>query len=147
MSYIDSVDEQLLQALRKDGRQSSKAISHTVHISPATIRRRIGRLVENDVIRIVPVVDPAKLGRSLAANIFLDVEREKVDAVAQTLSEMPEIKWIAVTTGRFNILALGFFGSTDELYDFLQRRAAGEGVRASETFICLRIKKGRFVGV
>lgn len=45
-------------------------------------------------------------------------------------------------------IALEYFQSTDKMHDFLQRRLVNIGdISGHETFICLRVKKGRYVGV
>lgn len=58
------------------------------------------------------------------------------------------IKWVATTTGRFDLLSLAAFRSTDELSDFLETEIASiGGLRSVETYICLEVKKGRFLSV
>ena len=64
------------------------------------------------------------------------------------LAQRPEIGWVSTTTGRFDILALARFASTDELSDFVEKKVTRiEGVNNSETFICLRIGKGRYMQI
>lgn len=56
----------------------------------------------------------------------------------QMLVNRPEVEWVSTTTGRFDILALVWFPSTEELFRFLRSEITElEWVRDSETFICL----------
>jgi len=143
---MDSLDEKLLRLLGQDARQSSDALASKLKVSAATVRRRVRVLLRKDVLRIVGVVDPDKVGLSLAAVIALDVVHEKVEAVVQELASRPEIRWISTTTGRFDIVAVTRFRSTDELARFMQKEMAKlEGLRDSETFVCLHVEKGRYV--
>lgn len=146
MVIIDGLDERLIHLLENDARQSSEVLAAQLNTSPATIRRRVRKLIQSEVLRIVAVVDSSKVGLPLTAVIALDVAHEKLDSVTQMLVSRPEVKWVSTTTGRFDILVMATFPSTDELSVFVQRELAKiEGVRDSETFICLHIGKGRYI--
>ena len=145
MSIVDTLDEKLLQILGKDARLSSEALAKKLNVSPATVRRRVRQLLRQDVLRIVGVGDPQKIGFPLAAIIAIDAAHEKLETVLEELASRPEVKWVSTTTGRFDILALVRFRSTDDLADFMQKTLAQmEGIRDSETFVCLRVAKGRY---
>ena len=88
------------------------------------------------------------VGLPLAAVIAIDATHEKLDSLVQKLSSRPEVKWASTITGRFDIMILGRFRSTDDLSDFMRKMLSHmEGVRDSETFICLHVKKGRYVPI
>ena len=142
----DRLDERLINLLGQDARQSSEALAKQLDVSAATIRRRLKKLVKSGIIRTVAVVDPDKSGFPLTAIIAFDVAHDKLQSTAQMLSEKPEIKWVSTTTGRFDIIALARFQSTDQLSDFLQREVSTiEGLRDTETFICLHVNRGRYM--
>jgi len=80
----------------------------------------------------------------LTAVIALDVAYEQLKSVAEALVNRSEIIFLSSTTGRFDIIAVGQFASTDSLSSFLTDQVApSEGVKNIETFICLEVKKGR----
>jgi len=144
----DRLDERLVHLLEKDAAQSSEALAKQLSVSAATVRRRVRRLIQSGALRIVAVVDPNKVGFPLAAVIAFDVDHDKLDSVTQLLASRPEVRWVSTTTGRFDILVLVRFRSTNELSDFIQRELVDiEGVRGSETFICLDVKKGRYIQI
>ena len=91
MDMLDSLDEQLLQLLEKDGRQSSEALAKQLRVSPSTIRRRVRKLIQSGVLCIVAVADPGKIGFPLAAVIAFDVAHDKLDLVMEKLSSRPEV--------------------------------------------------------
>ncbi len=145
MNTVDTLDEKLLQLLGKDAKQSSEALAKKLNVSPATVRRRVRQLLRNDTLRIVGVGDPQKVGFPLAAIIAIDVAHELLESVLSELAGRPEVKWVSTTTGRYDILALARFRSTDDLSDFMQKTLSQmEGIRDSETFVCLRVAKGRY---
>ena len=143
---VDKIDEQLVRLLARDGRQNSETLAKQLNLSSATVRRRLRKLLSSDLLRFVGVVDPTKFGLPLAAVITLDVAHDKLESAMEALANRPEIRWVSTTTGRFDIIALARFRSTDGLSHFLTKELAHlEGVRDSETFVCLDVKKGRYV--
>ncbi len=148
MSKTDSIDEKLVKLLGQDARQNSKALAKQLNLSAATVRRRLRELIRNKSLRIVGTVDPTRFGLPLAALINLDVSHDKLASAMERLTNQPEIKWVSTTTGRYDIIAFGCFTSTDSLSSFLTNQLAKvEGVRNSETFLCLDVKKGRFIAL
>ena len=114
-------------------------------MSSATVRRKLRKLIGSDVLHIVGLVDPNKFGFPLAVMIALDVDHDKLESALEVLVNRPEIKWVSSTTGRFDIMALARFASTESLSDFMMKELTQiEGVKNSETFICLDVKKGYY---
>ena len=143
MSIIDSMDQQLLRLLGQDARQNSVTLARQLNISSATVRRRLRKLIRSGSLHIVGVVDPTSFDLPLTVIIALDVAHRKLKAVTESLAKRSEITWISTSTGRFDIIARGQFASTTDLADFLLGQVSeAEGVRNSETFICLDVKKG-----
>ncbi len=140
------MDEQLVRLLGQDARQNSETLAKQLNLSTATVRRRLRKLIRSESLHIIGVVDPTKFGLPLAVVIALDVTHDKLESAMAVLANRPEIKWVSTTTGRFDIIALARFHSTDSLSSFLTDQLARmEGVRNSETFICLDTKKMRYV--
>ncbi len=91
-------------------------------------------------------MDPADFGLQMAVVIAIDAVPVKLSAVVKHLAEQDEIKWLSTTIGRSDIISLARFSSSDELADFLSKKLVQiEGVKDSETFICLDVQKGPYV--
>jgi Lrp/AsnC family transcriptional regulator for asnA, asnC and gidA len=139
MYKTDSIDEQIVRLIGQDGRQTSEQIAKILNISAATVRRRIKRLVENNMMHFVAVVDPADFGFPLPAVIAIDIIQGKQETVVKELSELPEVKWLASTVGRYDILAGTRFRSINDLTEFVTKVLPKvDGVKDIETFICLK---------
>jgi len=142
---MDALDERLIRLLEKDSRQSSEVLAKQLGVSPATVKRRIKKLVQEDVIRHVVVVNLDKVGMNLTAVISLDVAHDKLGSTLRALAGRPEVRWVSTTTGRFDIIVLVHLHSNDELSEFMENVVAKlEGVKDSETSICLRRQKFRY---
>ena len=97
---------------------------------------------------MMALVEPSKAGISLLTIIAFDVAQDSLDSAIQLLSEQHEVKWISTTTGRFDIMVEAAFHSTADLSDFLQKRLAGiKGLKDTETFVCLEVKKGKYIAL
>ena len=141
----NALDEQLIKLLQDDGRQSSNVIAKQLGVSSATVRRRIKKLVESGVLRIVGLIDPDKAGYPFVAVIAVDVAHDKLDEALKLMAARPEVIWVSATTGRFDIIAVAHFPSSGDFSSFLREELAKtDGIKDSETFLCLHVEKGRY---
>ncbi len=143
---IDSLDEKLIGMLRDNARQSSEKVAKKLKVSATTVRRRMKKLTRSGAVIVTTMIDPGKIGLIVHSIIGVDVELGAIETVADVLVKMPEVKWLSTTTGRFDLILGAIFHSTTELSDFMQRKLSGiKGIKDTETFICLEMKKGIYV--
>ena len=143
MYKTDSVDLKIVQLLGKDARQSSETLAKELNLSAATVRRRLSKMINNDLVRIVGVVEPINFGFPLLAVITLDIEQNKLETALEEFAAQPEIRFASTITGRHDLLLVGRFRSNEDFSDFVKNKLAKvEGIKNSETFICLEVKKG-----
>ena len=139
---LDELDDKLISLLQSNGRASNIELAKQVGVSEGTIRRRFRNLIKDEVIRVVAIPDPAKMGRGTTAVIALQVEPSEVDPVASKLAEIPEVQYVSVTTGAFDVFLWVALASPEELSSFLRLQVGGiSGVRRTETFVNLSIRK------
>ena len=145
---LDALDEKLISVLKENARQSSEKLAKKLNVSPTTVRRRLKKLLRSGAVRMVALVEPSRAGISLLTIIAFDVEQDSLDSAVSYLNEQPEIKWISTTTGRFDIMVEAAFHSTADLSEFLQKKLAGiKGLKDTETFVCLEVKKGKYISL
>ena len=138
---IDDISKQIIEELQADGRKSYAAIGQVVGLSEAAVRQRVQRLQESGVMQIVAVTDPMQVGFSRAAMIGIRVDGD-AEAVADALEAMPEIDYLVVCAGSFDILAELVTEDDDHLLDVINRRIrAIPEVRSTETFVYLKLRK------
>lgn len=142
MTDLDDLDSQIINLLQIDGRASNIELARKIGVSEGTVRRRFRNLVKEEVIRVIAIPDPSKLGRETSALIGLKVDPALVDSVASELAKMEEVQYSAVTTGAYDVFCRVALSSPLELSNFLRNRIGDiNGVRRSETFVNLSIKK------
>lgn len=103
-SELDQIDIQILTHLQHDGRKSFTDISNEMGVSVGMIRNRYQRLVEDKVLNIIGWTDPVKAGFNAYARVNIKVSPpEKLKEVASQLSQIPEVSFLAITSGDFDI--------------------------------------------
>jgi Lrp/AsnC family transcriptional regulator for asnA, asnC and gidA len=138
---LSPLDKRIIEHLQADGRRPFTQIANELGVSEAAVRARTNRLVERGILQVVGVADPGKLGFQQAL-IGIRCEPGRLVAVAEALAELPEVDYVVVTTGRFDILIEMVSEDNEDLLRFLtDRLQAIEGVRDSETFTYLRLVK------
>jgi Lrp/AsnC family transcriptional regulator for asnA, asnC and gidA len=139
---LDELDANLISLLQEDGRSSNIELAKKTGVSEGTIRRRFRDLVKDEVIRVVAVVDPSKLGRQTTALVGLQVDPALVESVASQLAAIEDVHYVAITTGAYDIFLWVALSSPEALSIFLRTTVGTiDGVRRTETFVNLLIKK------
>lgn len=141
-SAIDELDQRIIEALQQDGRKPFTKIAADLGISEASVRQRVANLINNQVIQIVAVTNPAKLGFSLASMIGIRVEGDRLLEAAQEIAAFDEVIYLILCTGSFDILAEVVCRDNDHFLNFLtQKLYKVRGVQQNEAFMYLRVVK------
>ena len=139
---MDELDRKIIALLQLDGRASNAKIAREVGVSEGTVRRRLRRLVQDDVVNVIAVPNLEKLGYGTTALIGLQTGPGRSDAVAEEIANMEESHYVAVTTGTYDVFVWAGLESAESLGDFLRTKVGKlEGVQRTETFVNLSMKK------
>lgn len=141
---LDDVSKAIIGQLQEDGRRSYSAIGQAVGLSEAAVRQRVQRLTESGVMQIVAVTDPMHVGFTRACMVGITVDGD-AEEVADQLAAIPEVEYLVVCAGSFDILAEVVAEDDDNLLEVLHRKIrALSGVRTTETFVYLHLRKQIF---
>ncbi len=139
---MDELDQRIVELLQLDGRVSNARIARQLGVSEVTVRRRKGRLIQDDVVRISAVPNLARMGYTTTALIGVQASPGKSDEVAEALATLEEVYYVAVTTGAYDIFIWVGLESAEMLGNLLHTRIGViEGVQNTQTFVNLSIKK------
>src|SRR5256714_11562921 len=139
---IDEIDQRIIEALQQDGRRPFTKIAADLGISEASVRQRVSNLINNQVMQIVAVTNPIKLGFSLASMIGIRVSGDRLMEVAQEISAFDEVIYLILCTGSFDMLAEVVCRDNDHLFNFLTETPYQvQGVQQAETYMYLRVCK------
>jgi Lrp/AsnC family transcriptional regulator for asnA, asnC and gidA len=141
---LDEVSKQIIAQLQQDGRRSYASIGKAVGLSEAAVRQRVQRLLETGVMQIVAVTDPVQVGFSRQALVGLRVEGD-VTQVADQVAQLPEVDYVVVSAGSFDLLVEVVCEDDGHLLDVVMRQIRGlPGVGATETFVYLKLNKQQY---
>jgi len=98
--------------------------------------------VERGVLQIVGVADPLKLGYDQMALIGVRCDGDTTLSAAGAIALLPEVIYVVVTAGAFDLLVEVVCRDNESLLAFLTEKLRRvEGVAGTETFVYLRITK------
>lgn len=141
---LDEISKAIIEQLQRDGRKSYAEIGKAVGLSEAAVRQRVQKLTEAGVMQIVAVTDPMRLGFNRQAMLGIRVTGD-TRIVADQLSEMPEVDYVLLSAGTFDILAEVVCEDDDALIELLNQKIRTlDGVASTETFLYLQLKKQKY---
>jgi Lrp/AsnC family transcriptional regulator for asnA, asnC and gidA len=139
---VSALDKRIIEHLQEDGRRAFTQIAHDLGVSEAAVRARTNRMVDRGILQIVGVTDPLKLGFQQMAMVGIRCERDRLVQVAEAVSAFPEVDYVVITAGTYDVLIEVVCEDNGALLDFLaEKLRAIDGVRDTETFVYLRMVK------
>ncbi len=139
---MDDLDIKIISMLQDNGRVSNVEIARDAGISEPTVRRRLKRLIQDQIIRVSALRHPGKMGYAHEALVGVQSDPDKIDQVAEDLARLDEVDWVTITTGKYDVFAWAALQSAETLGIFLRTKVGTiPGVRRTETFVNLSVKK------
>jgi len=140
-NLLDEANRAIIEQLQADGRRSYAAIATAVGLSEAAVRQRVQRLLDASVMQIVAVTDPMQLGFARQAMVGVRADGD-LSEVADKLAALPEVDYVVVTAGSFDLLVEVVCNDDEHLLALLNNSIRSiPGVRDSETFVYLKLAK------
>jgi Lrp/AsnC family transcriptional regulator, regulator for asnA, asnC and gidA len=120
MHEIDETDVQIIDLLMEDGRMSAAEIARRLaeNITERTVRYRIDRLVENEIIKICAIPNPRTLGYKVIADVFVEVEPGRIKDAAHILAGQENVSYVSCSIGERDISLQVVAHDNDEIYAF-----------------------------
>lgn len=141
---IDETDSRIIHLLKRNGRMANTEIAKRLNISDTAIRKRMRRLIDEEIIQIVAVVNQHVLGYELEGNIKINVDPVKAIETKKKLDALKGLWYIAHLTGASDFDLEFSVKSQEELRVLIERIAHIDGVRNIETSIRLELVKNRY---
>jgi Lrp/AsnC family transcriptional regulator, regulator for asnA, asnC and gidA len=139
---LDELDQRVIKILQVDGRTPNTQIARQLRVSETTIRKRIAQLVSRGLINIVAVPTPRAVGLNVSAIIGISVVLPRLHDISEELRRQREVRYIGVSTGRYDIIVEAFFVDQRHFLDFISSKLGRmEGITALETSMILEVVK------
>ena len=139
---LDSLDFEILSHLQEDGRMSFTVMAEALKVSVGTIRTRFNKLIEDGTVNIIGRVDPDKVGFNCYAHIAVFVRPATLkDKVAQKICKLPEVSFLAMTSGDYDLEVDVMCRDNNHLVQFVDGISKIEGVNQTKTTIYFKVYK------
>ena len=143
---LDRIDREIIRLLQKDGRISNTDMAKEIDISEATVRTRLNRLIDTEILQIVAVSNPLKLGFNVVGHLRIAVEIDRIEQVAAELKKIQALWFIVITTGASTGIDAEFtVESMADLNELVINQVGSiQGVIKVETTLTLNFVKRRY---
>jgi len=144
---LDEFDKRLIDELQDNGRESYTEIASKLGVVEGTVRKRINRLLNEQLIKIVAVPNLKKLGYNFMTVIGMQVHMSDIREAANILARDPKVCHVAFVTGRYDLIAIVIARSHEEISEFMETTiSTTQSILRTETFVSLDIIKGGWSG-
>ena len=140
---VDDLDRAILRFLQEDARMPCSEMARRLgYVSSRTVRNRLSKLIDKQIVALSAGAVPESLGFVIAADIYIDVEAGKVTEVADALCELPEVYYAALVTGESDISAAVVATDVDSLQTLITDKFHSiPGVRKTRVYLLTRMLK------
>ena len=143
MYNIDKLDIRIVNLLLEDGRMPASEIARRIeNISERAVRYRIDRMLDEGVVRISAVARPHAFGLTTIADVWMEVESDRILEVAKKMAEFDNVSYVACGIGETDVSIQIVAKDTSEIYHFITEVIRKvPGVRKTTTSIVPLILK------
>ncbi|RPI92558.1 MAG: Lrp/AsnC family transcriptional regulator [Chloroflexi bacterium] len=143
MYNFDKIDIKIVNLLLEDGRMPASEIARRLgSISERSVRYRIDRMVNEGVVQISAVARPQAFGLTTIADIWMEVESDRILEVAKKMAEFDRVSYVACGIGQSDVSIQIVAKDTAEIYQFVTEVVRKvPGVRKTTTSIVPLILK------
>jgi Lrp/AsnC family transcriptional regulator for asnA, asnC and gidA len=139
---LDEVDVRILEHLSRDARMSNRVIADSLNLAEGTVRGRIKRLQADKVIKIMAIADVhvlTGLQNPMMAYLGIHAELKELRKTAEAIAALPFVRFAASMLGRYEILAISYVGSNEELIQHVNEDIMTiKGVRHVDTKLAIK---------
>ena len=139
---MDKLDSEILALLRKDARKPYTEIADQLGTSEGTVRNRVARLLQNQTVQFVGLIDPNQVGYDAPAMIGVTVQSSLVEKAANVIAQFSEVSYLVMVSGEFDLIVEVLCQDREHFASFLNEKLRQvEGVVRTQSFMILRTFK------
>lgn len=134
---IDDTNKAIIKQLR-DGRKSYSAIAEELSITENTVRARVNKLVDENVLEITGLVDPSSLPNHKIVIMGVKLKTLDLGRKAKEFTRLRGVVFATVVTGRYDLIVQVLINENDgyTLLDFFNKELVKVSeIQDVETFV------------
>lgn len=104
-SKLDALDRAIVAQLQRNGRMAFRSMAAHLGVTETTVQRRTQQLMDAGFYQVIGIVDPLQFGEGHAVIIGISTDPPAVHDVAAALAGIPEMRFVTLVTGTFDVVA------------------------------------------
>ncbi|OJV28928.1 MULTISPECIES: Lrp/AsnC family transcriptional regulator [unclassified Sphingomonas] len=138
----DEMDERIIAALRQNGRIANRDLARDLGVNEATVRTRLRRLEDADMLRVVAMRDLSAMGFEYLAPVGVQVKGRSAAAVGEDLARIERVITVNVAIGTHDLEIQVVATSLSEMQELLTEVIAKvDGVARLFPSLALKVLK------
>ena len=134
MRTVDPIDIKILEELKKDGRKSFKEISDIIEKTEATVRRRVSKMQDDDIITRFTVEYELDTKPKTSATIKVEPDFKEIKRILVELKKIEEITCIWRLSGDCGLFMKVDIQSIEEFNPLIEDKISPiAGIKIVET--------------
>ena len=118
-SPLSELERVVAEELAADGRLAVSVLARRLGRSESSVSRAIERLVHRNSLQFRTLVEPALLGYGVEFMIWLSIRPGDLDAAGRLLARHAGTKFLAASTGRFNLVGQMVLPGRADIFGYL----------------------------
>lgn len=114
---LEEIDIQCVKSLAKDPVASWRQLSKDSGVPEKTVARRIKKLMDQHVLRVVGECDPLMLKKGVVVHVWLECELGMTESVALQLASFVDSRLVVALAGASDLMAEFYFDDVEQLLD------------------------------
>jgi len=136
MQPMDRLDEKIIEILKKDSRRPFVDIANQLKVSEGTIRSRVRKLIDEEVIQSFTIKTSSKNVKAIV-EIKIDVNVNTAEVAAE-IAKFDGVSEVFEVTGEEDIVAIIDVASSPQLNEIIERVRRFENVQSTKTRLILK---------
>lgn len=132
---IDQTDIDIMRHIR-DGRKSLKKIADAINLSENTVRKRLNKMIDEEVLEISGLVDPTAIPGHMIVLIGVKLRTMELVKRGKDFKELKGVISASVVTGRYDLILMVLLNENFSLLNFYKEEVSRiKDVQSVETFV------------
>ena len=133
---LDHLDEKIIEILKKDSRRPFVDIANQLKVSEGTIRSRVRKLVDEEIIQSFTIKTSSKNVKAII-EIEIDVNVNTAE-VASEIAKFNGVSEVFEVTGEEDIVAITDVASSPQLNEIIEKIRKFNNVQSTRTRLILK---------
>jgi len=133
---IDHLDEKIIEILKKDSRRPFVDIANQLKVSEGTIRSRVRKLVEEEIIQSFTIKTSSKNVKAII-EIKIDIN-VNTSEVASEIVKFDGVSGVFEVTGEADIVTIIDVASSPQLNEIVEKVRKFDNVQSTKTRLILK---------